>query len=228
MVQQLSICYIVLMNLRFGTLHNGEIYHVFNRGVDKRKIFINKKDIIKFQQLLQYCNREEPIRSIRNLFKGDLNSKFDTSCPLVVIHAYALVGNHYHLLLEQVVDDGISEFMKRLSGGYTRSFNHHHTRTGSLFGGRYKYIHCKNDRHVMRMCAYINLNYLIHGFTDSGPTTVSSQACYVNQKEDAVCDKEFCLSLFNSVDHYQEFAYTYVQDIVERRKDENMTGEFFE
>ena len=148
------------MNLRFGTFYQGGVYHVFNRGVDKRTVFETQKDREKFKRLLKYCNTENRIGSVRHILEGGIKDAFDQSKPLVDIYSYALMGNHYHLLLQEVAENGVSRFMQKVSAAYTISFNQHHERTGILFQGPFKYIECKNNNQLMRLCAYINLNYL--------------------------------------------------------------------
>ncbi len=127
-----------MRNLEFGT---GEYYHVYNRGVDKRQTFIRPKD---YQLFLSVIGRS----------KHDLR----TGKHLVNVHAFACMPNHFHFLLEQVCDDGISQFMQRLSTSYTRSFNHHYERTGSLFETTYKAKHINNDSYLATIATYIHRN----------------------------------------------------------------------
>src|SRR3989344_438138 len=88
----------------------GEYYHIYNRGVDKRKIVQDKFD----------------------------SSKIKIHKPLINIVAYCLNPNHFHMILEQIEDSGISKFMKRLAGGYSWYFNNRYKRSGTLFQGPFK------------------------------------------------------------------------------------------
>jgi putative transposase len=85
-----------------------ESYHVFNRGVDKREIFIDKLDYLRFYQILDLFNSLEPIVNYNQAKHTHAEKK------LVEIQAYSLLSNHFHLILKQLVDGGISEFMKRV------------------------------------------------------------------------------------------------------------------
>ena len=67
---------------------------------------------------------------------------------LVQIICYCLNPNHYHLLLKEIKDGGISEFMKRVGGGYTWYFNNKHKRSGTLFQGRFKSVHIKSNEQL--------------------------------------------------------------------------------
>lgn len=116
--------------MRKVSLTVGEIYHIFNRGVDKRKIFSDKKDLERFFTSMQIFNCIEPVGS---LYEQSFLKEKEESKPLVKFIAYNLLPNHFHFILEQIEEGGISQFMKRLLGGYTWYFNNRHKRSGSLF-----------------------------------------------------------------------------------------------
>ena len=121
--------------MRKTPLVEGEYYHIYNRGVDKRTIFENKKDLFRFFQSIEEFNHLEPIGSI---FLNSFNKKRKISKKLVEIVCYCLNPNHFHFVLKPLVENGISEFMKRLNGGYTSYFNNRHKRNGVLFQGLFK------------------------------------------------------------------------------------------
>ena len=146
----------------------GEYYHIYNRGVDKRNIFANQFDINRFLKSMEYFNSEDPIISLYSL-SFEEQPKNRVREKLVDIIAYCLNPNHYHFLLRQKVRGGISEFMKRLNGGYTRYFNHRNKRTGALLQGRFKSKHIDNETYLLRVSAYVNLNDRVHQL--SGSTT---------------------------------------------------------
>lgn len=151
-------------------LVTGEIYHVYNRGVDKRDIFKRKEDYLRFYQSLYLFNSTEPILSMRHArYTYD-----DSHGKLVHVHAYALLPNHFHLILEQTQDSGISEFMKRISGGYTSHFNETYDRSGSLFQGTYKKVHISDDAQYNYLFAYVNENHYVHGIPRGGDICYSS------------------------------------------------------
>ena len=136
-----------------------EIYHIYNRGVDKRNIFGDKYDVLHLYRSLKNFNTIEPIGS---LFRLDSMTKKPPCDELVYIHSYHLLGNHFHLLLEQKIDGGISEFMKRIGGGYTGFFNEKNERSGSLFQGKYKLAHIDTNEKYMNIFAYITYNDIVH------------------------------------------------------------------
>ena len=151
------------MSKKSVPLVSGERYHVYNRGVDKRDIFLEKHDYLRFYQSLLFFNTIEATGSFR--LAKSLSDKNITK--LVQIYSYCLLPNHFHLILEQMVDGGISEFMKRISVGYTGYFNEKYTRTGVLFKGGFKRVHIENETQFQYLVAYVNENHTVHQINNS-------------------------------------------------------------
>jgi len=148
--------------MRKQSFIEGEYYHVYNRGVDKRDIFIDKNDIKRFVESMREFNRIEVVGSLANFRKSKIESKALSGESLVSIVAYCLNPNHFHFILKQTIDGGISKFMQKLQGGYTYFFNAKNSRTGSLFQGTFK-SHLINDEiYFNKIIAYVNNNYQIH------------------------------------------------------------------
>ncbi|OHA59309.1 MAG: hypothetical protein A2607_00535 [Candidatus Vogelbacteria bacterium RIFOXYD1_FULL_42_15] len=137
-----------------------EFYHIYNRGVDKRVIFLDHSDYSRFTKLLWVCNHSQAF-VFRDLIK-DIPSKniFDFSADqtLVDIGAYCLMPNHFHLLLHEKVDNGISVFMHKVLTSYSKYFNAKYKRTGNLFEGVFRATHLDNDVYLQYIYSYINLN----------------------------------------------------------------------
>ncbi len=152
----------------------GEKYHVYNRGVDKRVIFKNKKDYLRFYQSLEVFNAIEPSHN----YEAAKNKTRTDSDRLVQIYAYSLLPNHFHFIIEQLTDGGISEFMKRIQGGYTSYFNEYNQRSGSLFQGRYKRVHIDSDEYYQYLFAYVNENHYVHNLSRSDDIYLSSSNHY--------------------------------------------------
>lgn len=115
----------------------GALHHVICRGIDRQKLFTDKDDYSLFLNRL-----------------GDLLTETKTSCP-----AWALIPNHFHLLL-RTGNVPISVLMKRLLTGYAVNFNRRHNRCGHLFQNRYKSILCQEDSYLLELVRYIHLNPL--------------------------------------------------------------------
>jgi putative transposase len=135
-----------------------EFYHLYNRGVDKRVIYLDDKDYQRFAELLFLVNSSKPI-NIRSIHE-DINNvyDFDRGEQLVAIGAYCLMPNHFHLLMTPLVDGGVSAFMGKLCTSYSMYFNQKYERTGTLFEGKFKARHANNDEYLKYLYSYIHLN----------------------------------------------------------------------
>ncbi len=138
----------------------GEFYHVYNRGVEKRIIFQNSSDYKRFLALLYLANSDQTIQFRNDFSKTTLDEilKQDRGKQLVAIGAYCLMPNHFHLLITPLVKGGIPKFMLKLQTGYSMYFNIKNDRVGSLFQGTFKSKHIDDDIYLRYMYAYIHLN----------------------------------------------------------------------
>ena len=220
----------------------GQYYHIYNRGTDKRLIFMDKFDLQRFLQSMEEFNTLEPIGSIyENRFKGkDKVNKNNTKqlgsstsksdSKLVDIVVYSLNPNHYHFILSPLIEGGIEKFMQRLGTGYTKHFNQKYKRNGVLFQGRYKSILIKTDEYLMYLSTYINLNNKIHfstkGFTEEDKNKLfytSSWEEYIGKSKENFCNKSIILDRSNEdIVDYKEFAENMANEIIERRIDRNI------
>lgn len=140
------------MVLRKQPLAIGEYYHIYNRGVEKRKIFQSVRDYQRFVFLMYICNTEKRI-VLRNIGK-----KFDREETIVDIGAYCLMPNHFHILIHEKVDGGISMYMRKLMTAYSMYFNKKYKRTGRLFETAFKSVLINDDRYLKYLYSYIHLN----------------------------------------------------------------------
>ncbi len=194
---------------------NDEYYHIYNRGVDKRKVFLNKDDYIRFIVSMREFNRFKPIGSLYKYKKWKEQrhptSLRDVGClsqsKLVEFIAYCLNPNHYHFMVKQLTNNGISEFMKRLGNGYTKYFNYRHNHSGYLFQGRFKSIHINSNEYLLWLSAYINLNPKPHKITNNlKKYPWSSYLDYTNQRNGTLCNKDIILNQFSHRDYiYKNF-----------------------
>src|SRR3989338_11193064 len=145
--------------------------HVLSRGVDKRNIFLDKQDYLRFIHDLFEFNNQEPANNISYHFSGRANGVIRSPITngedtrkvrrlLVTIHSFCLMPNHYHLFLSPRVENGISIFMRKLNIGYAKYFNQKCERTGTLFESRYRSVPVTEERHLLHLPYYIHLNPL--------------------------------------------------------------------
>lgn len=149
----------------------GNVYHVLNRGVDKRKIFLDDKDRFRFIHDLFEFNNKELLSNSGYFFSRRQTNSIDIARRyigserkprelLVEILAFSLMPNHYHMLLKPKFDDALPYFMKRLNMGYAKYFNEKYDRAGTLFQGRYKAVPVTEDSHFIHLPYYIHFNPL--------------------------------------------------------------------
>jgi putative transposase len=137
-----------------------EIYHALNRGVDGRDIFKDDRDRIRFVHDLFEFNDQKLAPHTRSLesIGGFVNPQIRKR--LVTIHGWCLMRNHYHLILSERVDGGISLFLRKLNVGYANYFNERYGRKGTLFQGRTKKILIEHQAHFLYILHYVHLNPL--------------------------------------------------------------------
>src|SRR3989338_2494078 len=141
-----------------------EYYHIYSRGVEKRKVFMNSKDYQRFMALLYIMNQNEPfkmenfLRDKQNNLKNIFNQKREKT--FVSILAYCLMPNHFHLILYEHTEGGISKFMGKLLTAYSMYFNTKYERSGPLFMHPFRSEHINNEPQYMYIFSYIHLNPL--------------------------------------------------------------------
>ena len=136
-----------------------ELYHVLNRGVEKRNLFEDDGDRVRFVHNLYAFNDRAPANNTRRRM-NDIVSRSLGRESLVELHGWCLMDNHYHLLLSEVIEGGLSMFIRRLNIGYAKFFNEKHHRSGVLFQGRTKKIRIASEPHLHYILHYIHLNPL--------------------------------------------------------------------
>ena len=199
-------------------------YHIYNRGVDKRQIFIDKFDYTRFLESLREFNQVEPVGSLYHLKKRQLRDAIPPAGGIaslqrqVDIMAYCLNSNHYHLLIKQNKKRGISEFMRKLSIGYTCYFNEKYKRSGSLFQGTFKAREVKSAHDLEKISVYINCNAEIHGIAKSENWIWSSYLDYIGRRKGTLADKKDVLESFTSHLEYKNFSKEIIGDIKEVKK----------
>ena len=173
-------------------------YHVYNRGVEKRVIFLDEQDYTVFLGLLKkYLTGERQKDSHRHVFK---NFKGE-----LILLTYCLMPNHFHLLFYQSTRDAITQLMRRICTGYAMYFNNRYHRVGGLFQGRYKASLIDKDEYLHHISRYIHLNP--DNYTSWPYSSLSS---YQGNKQRKWLDTDQILGLFdNDRKAYLDFVADY-------------------
>lgn len=135
----------------------GEKYHIYNRGTEKRKTFLDKYDYQRFIFIMNSFNKIDPGKNVTRSLSTKSRSKQNES-PLVRIEHFCLMPNHYHLIVEELEEGGTSKFLQKVMTGYTMYFNKKYKRSGALFQGKTKSNHIDTDIYYNQVRAYVDLN----------------------------------------------------------------------
>jgi len=226
--------------MRKVKFEQGKIYHIFNRGVEKRDIFLNDADKWRFLQGMFLFNDEDSsLGLLWHLEHGGAGLNFKTLLgasiknpeqrdPLVKIMADCLMPNHYHFLLEEIRDNGISRFMHKLGTGYTGYFNKKYERIGGLFQGPFKAVSVENDLYLQYLLIYINaLNpgQLIEpNLKEDGIKNIdaimkfaedfswSTHQEYLGKRDSIIIDKGILNEFFSTSEDYNNLVRTVLSD----------------
>lgn len=214
---------------------NNEIYHIYNRGVEKRDIFLEDKDYFRFVHDLFEFNDELPAENIRYKL-SDLESyevkprEIKKPRKLIIeILAFCLMPNHFHLLVRQLKDNGIIRFMHKLGTGYAMSFNQKYERVGSLFQGTYRAVLIDKESHFYHIPYYIHLNSLDLKFPEWREGKLknyrgaieflenyrwSSHLDYIGKKNfPSVTNRQFLLEVFGGNKVYKKNIRQWLRDL---------------
>lgn len=136
----------------------GEYYHIYARGVDKRLVFFDDRERKRFINSLYVLNNFLDIPPRFDVIKLEPRELLTPIEPYVEIVAGCLMPNHYHLMLTPKKKDGISKFLHKIGTSYTKYFNKKHERTGSLFESTFKAKFVDRQEYALYLTQYIHLN----------------------------------------------------------------------
>ena len=207
---------------------NREIYHIILRGIEKRDVFIDEKDHLRFiHDLFEFNDRDAAV-NVPYYFKRLYRDNFSVERRerklrklLVEILSFCLMPNHVHLILRQLKEKGISLFMQKL-GGYSTYFNKKYDRVGSLFQRPFRGVHIKTDDQLMITTSYVHINpadLVEPGWKEEGvknPKKVmkflesyrwSSYSDYLGKKNfPSLTQREFLNKIFEGPESHKKFV----------------------
>lgn len=182
---------------------NNYYYHIYNRGIDKRPIFLSDRDYLRFLKTIKICNDKSTLRSS----PLSENTLVKDGSNFVSLINYCLMPNHFHFTLMQKSDYGIFHFLQRLGTSYTKYFNTKHKRSGRLFEYTYKAVAIETDEQLLHLSRYIHLNPVTAGLVKyPDQYRWSSYNLYIGNAQDNLCDGITILSSFSSAAGYKSFV----------------------
>lgn len=214
-----NILFVPAKNILKEYLENG-YYHLYNRGVEKRDIFLDKQDCTVFLHYLKmYLSPVEELKKI-----SIPNTRINRFIPLNLsreldLLSFSLMPNHFHLQVKQYTKDAITKFMRRLLTGYVVYFNKKYQRVGPLFQNRYKAILIDNESFLLHLSRYIHLNPLNTQSTINF-LSFSSYPYYLGKKQASWMKPQEILDYFKSslrkdikdLLSYESFVQDYKED----------------
>ncbi|MBI2012076.1 transposase [Candidatus Daviesbacteria bacterium] len=185
---------------------DGEYYHLFNRGLQKQIIFNDQRDYKRFIQAFFYYQIQNPKPKL-SLYKQSKIFPMDTTKKIVDILCFCLMPNHFHLLVKQIKDGGISEFMRRFTHSYTKYHNLKHNHQGPVFQGMFKAVRVETDEQLIHLSRYIHLNPLVSFLVKNLDFyTWSSYHSFLNSNNIYPLAKEEILKFFAKPEDYKQFV----------------------
>ena len=144
----------------------GEYYHLFNRAVNKQVIFHDVRDYARFLFLILYFQSEIKFPQIGRIVKEFVKSRaFDTGDEqeisknrTVELVAFCIMPNHFHLIVKELEEGGIADYMQRVLTAYSKYYNVKYEKSGHVFQGPYRVVHIENDRQMLYLSAYVHRN----------------------------------------------------------------------
>jgi len=214
-------------------------YHIYNRGVEKRKIFLDKQDYVVFLGYLrdyltpknegELSNRLSDLKlnprdreKISKLLKlNNFNGELELLC-------YCLMPNHFHFLVRQNSERTIDSFTNSLVTRYVMYFNKKYKRVGHLFQDVYKAVMIENEMQLLHLSRYIHRNPLgLESGKDEHQRLFTSLPEYLGQRKTSWIEIETIWSYFSKVDPKNSY-FSFVQQTDERERIENLLLEDFE
>lgn len=195
------------MAYRVDEFAPGEIYHIFNRGVEKRDIFLTHADRLRFMELLSYCMpvKQPQSYSTAKRFHREIEGTKEGE-GLIDLLCYCLMKNHFHLLVRENIEGGITAYMKRVLIGYSKYFNVKRDRSGSLFIHPFKAVLIDSDDQLLHVSRYIHLNpYVAHMADTVSEYPWSSYQEYSEKSAQKICHQTV-IKDFMDVQEYKTFV----------------------
>lgn len=188
-------------------LISGEYYHIYNRGSEKRNIFTQPRDYARLLKTIFYYQFIGPRPSFSKFSKSQITPLKPLSKEKIIeLICYCLMPNHFHFLIRQLKEYGISKFMSQISNSYTKYFNVKYERVGPLLQGAFKAVRIETDEQLMHVSRYIHLNPIVSGVAKNLDSYQWSSYLEFIRSINSFCSSNEILEFFKSREGYKEFV----------------------
>ncbi len=199
---------------RLVPLITEEIYHIFNKGIASQPVFTNKFDYQRGEDTLFYYKHVNPPVKYSRLFslhkddRNDLLNQLEKEKKnLVDLIAYCFMPNHFHLLLKQLVNNGISKYLSNFANSYTKYFNTKYERSGPIFQGKFKAVHIESNEQLLHVSRYIHLNPYSSSVVSSIEQLKTYPYSSLTKLSTSKVESSLIVKQFKNIDEYYKFVF---------------------
>lgn len=198
------------MSRRNVIFTSGKYYHVFNRGVARMPIFHNRRDYVRFLQATQYYKKNPVGMSFSQFISNEeISLKLTNAVDII---SYCLMPNHFHFLLCQKEEGGISTFMRRLMNSHTKYFNVKHEKEGPLYQGNFKAVLIESTEQLTHVDRYIHLNPVVSQMVINKPedyewSSYNEGLGIINRN---ICNREIIKEQFKTMELFKSFTVAHI------------------
>lgn len=206
------------MPLRFHPIVTGEVYHVYNRSVGGQPIFHYQSDFKRALEVVNFYSYIKPplrfshFNRLKAEDKESFLSELKANCfKQIDLWSFCLMLNHFHFLVRQVEDLGITVFMRNFQDSYAKFYNIKRKRNGALFQTQFKAVRIETDEQLLHVCRYIHLNpfssFVVKSIKELEDYQWSSLPDYLGRRNLEFVNNKFILNFFSSVEKFKSFTY---------------------
>lgn len=203
--------------IRRFPIANGEVYHLFNRSIARQPIFTKLRDFQRFLDVLDFYRYKRPplryshYQRLAQQQKAELLKRlYETGEQIVEIYAFALMPNHFHLLVKQLQEKGIKQFVSCVQNSFAKYYNTKYNRSGSLFQEMFKAVRIETDEQFIHVARYIHLNpltnYIIKDYHELELYPWTSFYDYVGAEKLPFLTRKFLMSFFSDKKKLKQFT----------------------
>ncbi len=204
------------MPIRKTILATDEVYHVFNRGINRQPTFTTKQEYKRALLTMQFYRVAKPPTKLSRFLRLEKEEQakilkyLDEEEKQVEIICFCLMPNHFHFLLKQKKENGISKFMGNFQNSYTRYYNTKHEADGSIFLTQFKAVRIVTDEQLMHVSRYIHLNphtgYVVKSIEELNNYPWSSYKNYITNNNSFI-ESDLVMGLFKNREDYKQFVH---------------------